>query len=301
MLTLLSSRPQSQSSRLDLDRDGNSTEPSPRIWLGNIAPTATSKSLHAVLGRFGPLTDAAVFPARIGPLGYAFVKFERLEDAVRAFEALNNTVRCVCAVGDWGCAAGEGDSWAATCGCCRAGGGLTGQSAVVNHFVRTAAPCHLRCRHFTRCALLPPSRIPQVVAPLSGSKQLKMRYKPANDGPTGRGEDAADPGKSKPPALIPRCQRWMFVLPKASILRGCVRAWLAWICRVPCAVPAAPLRCPATPPHTHPPLALPPPLPFLVRSGDGALPPPLAGQHHAEAQRRAGLRGVLRLWQGRLG
>lgn len=38
------------------------------------------------------LTDAAVFPARIGPLGYAFVKFERLEDAIRAFEALNNTV-----------------------------------------------------------------------------------------------------------------------------------------------------------------------------------------------------------------
>lgn len=40
------------------------------------------------------LTDAAVFPARIGPLGYAFVKFERLEDAIRAFEALNNTVCC---------------------------------------------------------------------------------------------------------------------------------------------------------------------------------------------------------------
>lgn len=45
-----------------------------------------------MLGRFGALTDAAVFPARIGPLGYAFVKFERLEDAVRAFETLNNTV-----------------------------------------------------------------------------------------------------------------------------------------------------------------------------------------------------------------
>ena len=38
---------------MDLDRDGNSTEPSPRIWLGNIAPTATSKNLHAVLGRQG--------------------------------------------------------------------------------------------------------------------------------------------------------------------------------------------------------------------------------------------------------
>lgn len=46
------------------------------------------------------LTDAAVFPARIGPLGYAFVKFEQLEDAIRAFEALNNTV---CCSGKWGC------------------------------------------------------------------------------------------------------------------------------------------------------------------------------------------------------
>lgn len=112
--------------RGDLDRDGNSTKPSPRIWLGNIAPTATSRSLHAVLGRFGQLSDAAVFPARIGPLGYAFVKFEALEDAVRAFEALNNTV----------------------------------------------------------------------VPPLSGSKQLKMRYKPASDGPAGR-DDTCDPSKGE--------------------------------------------------------------------------------------------------------
>ena len=67
-------------------------EPSPRIWLGNIAPTATAANLQAVLGRFGPLVDAAVFPARIGPLGYAFVKFERLEDAVNAYNTLNNAV-----------------------------------------------------------------------------------------------------------------------------------------------------------------------------------------------------------------
>ncbi|KAL4856776.1 Flowering time control protein FPA [Chlorella vulgaris] len=122
--------------RLDLDRDGNSSEPSPRIWLGNIAPTATSRSLHTVLGRFGVLTDAAVFPARIGPLGYAFVKFERVEDAVHAFEALNNTV----------------------------------------------------------------------VSPLSGSKQLKMRYKPANDGPATRGEDPADSGKA---VMVPSRHLWL--------------------------------------------------------------------------------------------
>ena len=67
-------------------------EPSPRIWLGNIAPTATAANLQAVLGRFGRLVDAAVFPARIGPLGYAFVKFERIEDATNAYNTLNNAV-----------------------------------------------------------------------------------------------------------------------------------------------------------------------------------------------------------------
>jgi RNA recognition motif-containing protein len=73
---------------------GNDSEvdPSPRIWLGNIAPTATAANLQSVLGRFGRLVDAAVFPARIGPLGYAFVKFERIEDAINAYNTLNNAV-----------------------------------------------------------------------------------------------------------------------------------------------------------------------------------------------------------------
>eukprot|EP00887_Chlorella_sp_A99_P003033 scaffold9.g3033.t1 len=133
-------RAPSARSRFDLmvDRDGNQFEPSPRIWLGNIAPTATAKSLTAVLSRFGPLTDAAVFPARIGPLGYAFVKFERLEDAVQAFETLNNSV----------------------------------------------------------------------VPPLSGSKQLKMRYKPANDGQAGKDGAAAgdDPARA---AMVPSRHLWL--------------------------------------------------------------------------------------------
>jgi RNA recognition motif-containing protein len=118
------------------DLDGNCSDPSPRIWLGNIAPTATSKTLQAVLGRFGPLTDAAVFPARIGPLGYAFVKFEALEDAVRALETLNNTV----------------------------------------------------------------------VPPLSGSKQLKMRYKPAASGPAGREESMNESSKS---TTMPSRHLWL--------------------------------------------------------------------------------------------
>ena len=118
------------------DLDGNCSDPSPRIWLGNITPTATSKTLQAVLGRFGSLTDAAVFPARIGPLGYAFVKFEALEDAIRALETLNNTV----------------------------------------------------------------------VPPLSGSKQLKMRYKPASSGPAGREDSLNDSSKS---TTMPSRHLWL--------------------------------------------------------------------------------------------
>ncbi len=121
---------------MSADLDGNCSDPSPRIWLGNIAPTATSKTLQAVLGRFGPLTDAAVFPARIGPLGYAFVKFESLEDAISALETLNNTV----------------------------------------------------------------------VPPLSGSKQLKMRYKPAASGPAGREESLNESSKSQ---TMPSRHLWL--------------------------------------------------------------------------------------------
>lgn len=69
-----------------------STIPSNRIWLGNISASASVRSLRTVFSRFGNLTDAAVFPARIGPLGYAFVNFESVEDGVRAYEALNNEV-----------------------------------------------------------------------------------------------------------------------------------------------------------------------------------------------------------------
>lgn len=48
-----------------VDRDGNSADPSPRIWLGNIAPTTTSKSLHAVLGRCADGQGAAVAVAAV--------------------------------------------------------------------------------------------------------------------------------------------------------------------------------------------------------------------------------------------
>lgn len=123
-----------QRSSAELDRDGNSSAPSPRIWLGNIAANARNESLHTVLSRYGPLTDAAVFPARIGPLGYAFVKFERLDDAKSAFDALNNTI----------------------------------------------------------------------VPLLSGSKQLKMRYKPADNGPPGR-----EPGALDPSHTIPSRHLWL--------------------------------------------------------------------------------------------
>ena len=38
------------------------------------------------------LTDVAVFPARIGPLGYAFINFGSIEEAVRAYGQLQNSV-----------------------------------------------------------------------------------------------------------------------------------------------------------------------------------------------------------------
>lgn len=69
-----------------------SSIPSNRVWLGNISATATLRSVRSVFSKFGPLTDAAVFPARIGPLGYAFVNFEKVADAAGAYQALNNVV-----------------------------------------------------------------------------------------------------------------------------------------------------------------------------------------------------------------
>lgn len=60
------------------------------MWLGNIASHVTVEGLFEVFNKYGELTDGAVFPARIGPLGYAFLNFRYVEDAVRAYEALNN-------------------------------------------------------------------------------------------------------------------------------------------------------------------------------------------------------------------
>lgn len=73
----------------DLDWETANT-PSTRMWLGNIASHVTVEGLFEVFNKFGELTDGAVFPARIGPLGYAFLNFRYVEDAVRAYEALNN-------------------------------------------------------------------------------------------------------------------------------------------------------------------------------------------------------------------
>ena len=52
--------------------------PSARLWLGNISNQATAASVRAAFESFGPVIDAAAFPARIGPLGYAIVVFERV-------------------------------------------------------------------------------------------------------------------------------------------------------------------------------------------------------------------------------
>ena len=66
---------------------------STRIWCGNIASHVTSRTLKSVFASYGYLlTDVAVFPARIGPLGYAFINFATLEEAVRAYMQLQNLV-----------------------------------------------------------------------------------------------------------------------------------------------------------------------------------------------------------------
>jgi hypothetical protein len=59
----------------------------------------------------------------------------------------------------------------------------------------------------------------QVVSPLSGSKQLKMRYKPANDGPATRGEDPADSGKGV--SAVCSCSCFCF-LPSCLSLCSCL-------------------------------------------------------------------------------
>lgn len=55
--------------------------PSARLWLGNISNQATAASVRAAFESFGPVVDAAAFPARIGPLGYAIIVFERVRCA----------------------------------------------------------------------------------------------------------------------------------------------------------------------------------------------------------------------------
>jgi len=79
-------------SRRDFDWE-DATTPSTRMWLGNIAAHVTVQSLYEVFQCFGELIDGAVFPSRMGPLGYAFLNFRRVEDAMRAFKNLNN--QCV--------------------------------------------------------------------------------------------------------------------------------------------------------------------------------------------------------------
>ena len=158
--------------------------------------------------RFGMLTDAAVFPARIGPLGSAFVKCERLEDEQHG-QQLEKGGR------EGGIALKSEDGQRVPCmpgkqvgqqaaGSLCAKGNAAGRNCMPRRLKRrvkrqeTARVCSCTCRQPRRDDR--PAEVPsfccslQVVPSLSGSKQLKMRYKPANDGPTGR-EDPSDPGK----------------------------------------------------------------------------------------------------------
>ncbi len=58
------------------------SHPAASGW-ATLPPPATQRCVRQIFGKFGHLTDAAVFPARIGPLGYAFVNFEQVAHAMR--------------------------------------------------------------------------------------------------------------------------------------------------------------------------------------------------------------------------
>lgn len=68
--------------------------------MGNISNQATAASVRAAFEGFGPVIDAAAFPARIGPLGYAIVVFERVSNHVSAViiehKALHFVVSLLC-------------------------------------------------------------------------------------------------------------------------------------------------------------------------------------------------------------
>eukprot|EP00803_Ostreobium_quekettii_P008476 evm.model.scf_30EXC.8 EVM.evm.TU.scf_30EXC.8 scf_30EXC:116874-133578(-) len=66
--------------------------PSSRVWLGNISSTANAATIRSVLAKFGSITDVATFPARTGPLRFAFVTFERVADALESYKNLNNVI-----------------------------------------------------------------------------------------------------------------------------------------------------------------------------------------------------------------
>lgn len=82
-----------QAANRSLPRSDLLANASTRIWLGNIASHVTSRTLKTIFLSHGyVLTDVAVFPARIGPLGYAFINFPTLEQAVDAYTRLQNVV-----------------------------------------------------------------------------------------------------------------------------------------------------------------------------------------------------------------
>lgn len=76
----------------ELHRHGSAADaahvPSARLWLGNISNQANAPSVRAAFEPFGPVVDAAAFPARIGPLGYAIVVFERVGASIAVHASL---------------------------------------------------------------------------------------------------------------------------------------------------------------------------------------------------------------------
>ncbi|KAI7822239.1 hypothetical protein BX661DRAFT_146042, partial [Kickxella alabastrina] len=65
--------------------DAQAMQPTRALWIGNIAPTVTPDALATVFQAFGAIESARVLNHK----NCGFVNFIRLEDAVRAKQAIN--------------------------------------------------------------------------------------------------------------------------------------------------------------------------------------------------------------------
>ncbi|KAI8866074.1 RNA-binding domain-containing protein, partial [Ramicandelaber brevisporus] len=67
-----------------MGNDAQAMQPTKSVWIGNISSGTTSAMLESVFGEFGAIESIRVLNLK----SCAFVNFEKLEDAVRAKNAI---------------------------------------------------------------------------------------------------------------------------------------------------------------------------------------------------------------------